>query len=205
MADMLKHEYLENPCRAASIPYWKTACIAIPDNTKIVHDSEFDTELLKRYQDEPYFRLRHPMLEVEPVSLPEGYSLQEASVPDFVEHINSCYDDIGITVPEMQRNMLREQYSSELWLAVKEDCRGKIVATGIAELDREIGEGVLEWIQVSKDYRRCGLGSYLVSELLWRMRKAAKFVTVSGKCNNPDYPEGLYRKCILPVVSQLIP
>ena len=124
---MLKHEYLENPCRAASIPYWKTACIAIPDNTKIVHDSEFDTELLKRYQDEPYFRLRHPMLEVEPVSLPEGYSLQEASVPDFVEHINSCYDDIGITVPEMQRNMLREQYSSELWLAVKEDCRGKIV------------------------------------------------------------------------------
>ncbi len=195
MADMLKHEYLENPCRAASIPYWKTACIAIPDNTKIVHDSEFDTELLKRYQDEPYFRLRHPMLEVEPVSLPEGYSLQEASVPDFVEHINSCYDDIGITVPEMQRNMLREQYSSELWLAVKEDCRGKIVATGIAELDREIGEGVLEWIQVSKDYRRCGLGSYLVSELLWRMRKAAKFVTVSGKCNNPDYPEGLYRKC----------
>ena len=195
MADMLKHEYLENPCRAASIPYWKTACIAIPDNTKIVHDSEFDTELLKRYQDEPYFRLRHPMLEVEPVSLPEGYSLQEASVPDFVEHINSCYDDIGITVPEMQRNMLREQYSSELWLAVKEDYRGKIVATGIAELDREIGEGVLEWIQVSKDYRRCGLGSYLVSELLWRMRKAAKFVTVSGKCNNPDYPEGLYRKC----------
>ena len=195
MADMLKHEYLENPCRAASIPYWKTACIAIPDNTKIVHDSEFDTELLKRYQDEPYFRLQHPMLEVEPVSLPEGYSLQEASVPDFVEHINSCYDDIGITVPEMQRNMLREQYSSELWLAVKEDCRGKIVATGIAELDREIGEGVLEWIQVSKDYRRCGLGSYLVSELLWRMRKAAKFVTVSGKCNNPDYPEGLYRKC----------
>ena len=195
MADMLKHEYLENPCRAASIPYWKTACIAIPDNTKIVHDSEFDTELLKRYQDEPYFRLRHPMLEVEPVSLPEGYSLQEASVPDFVEHINSCYDDIGITVPEMQRNMLREQYSSELWLAVKEDCRGRSVATGIAELDREIGEGVLEWIQVSKDYRRCGLGSYLVSELLWRMRKAAKFVTVSGKCNNPDYPEGLYRKC----------
>ncbi len=162
---------------------------------KIIHDSEFDTELLKRYQDEPYFRLQHPMLEVEPVSLPEGYSLQEASVPDFVEHINSCYDDIGITVPEMQRNMLREQYSSELWLAVKEDYRGKIVATGIAELDREIGEGVLEWIQVSKDYRRCGLGSYLVSELLWRMRKAAKFVTVSGKCNNPDYPEGLYRKC----------
>lgn len=195
MNTLTRKQYLENPCRAASIPYWKTACIAIPDNMKIVHDSEFDTELLKRYHDEPYFRLQHSMLEVEPVSLPEGYSLQEASVPDFVEHINSCYEDLGITVPEMQRNLLREQYNSELWLAVKEGCRGKIVATGIAELDREIGEGVLEWIQVSKDYRRRGLGSYLVSELLWRMRKAAKFVTVSGKCNNPDYPERLYRKC----------
>jgi len=190
-----RKQYLENPCRAASVPYWKAACISVSDNIRILHDSEFNTELLRRYVDEPYFRLQHRMMELKPMSLPEGYSLYEATVPDFVEHINSCYDDIGITVPEMQRNMLREQYSSELWLAVKEDCRGKIVATGIAELDREIGEGVLEWIQVSKDYRRCGLGSYLVSELLWRMRKAAKFVTVSGKCNNPDYPEGLYRKC----------
>ena len=192
---MTREQYLENPCRAASIPYWKTACISVPDNMKIVHDCEFDTELLKRYMDEPYFRLLQPMLEVEPVSLPEGYSLQETSAPDFVEHINSCYEDIGTTVPDMQRNMLREQYSPELWLAVKEDGRGRIVATGIAELDREIGEGVLEWIQVSKDYRRCGLGRYLVLELLWRMRKAARFVTVSGKCKNPDDPEGLYRKC----------
>ena len=51
------------------------------------------------------------MTEVKPVSLPEGYSLYEATLP---------------------------------------------------ELDREIGEGILEWIQVSGDYRRRGLGSYLV-------------------------------------------
>ncbi len=195
MNTLTREQYLENPCRAASIPYWKTACISVPDNMKIVHDSEFDTELLKRYNDEPYFRMQHPMLEVEPVSLPRGYSLQEASVSEFVEHINSCYENIGITMPDMQCNMLREQYSPELWLAVKEDGRGRIVATGIAELDREIGEGVLEWIQVSKDYRRCGLGSYLVLELLWRMRKAARFVTVSGKCNDTNHPERLYRKC----------
>ena len=84
---------------------------------------------------------------------------------------------------------------SDLWLAVKEDCKGRIVATGIAELDREIDEGVLEWIQVSKEYRRCGLGSYLVLELLWRTKKTARFVTVSGRCENTDNPETLYRKC----------
>ena len=30
----------------------------------------------------------------------------------------------------------------------------KTVATGIAELDTRIGEGILEWIQVSPKYRR---------------------------------------------------
>lgn len=195
MNKIIKKQYLENPCGTASIPYWKTVCISIPDNMKILHDREFDTELLKRYVDEPYFRLLHHMREVKPVSLPEGFSLCEASVSDFADHINSCYEDIGITMSEIRRYLVREQYCAGLWLAVRDDNKGKIVATGIAELDREIGEGVLEWIQVSKDYRRRGLGSYLVLELLWRMRKEARFVTVSGKCENADNPDELYRKC----------
>lgn len=195
MNEIIKKQYLENPCGTASIPYWKTVCTSIPDNMKILHDREFDAEMLKRYVDEPYFRLLHHMREVKPVPLPEGYSLYEASVPDFVDHINSCYEDIGITMSEIQSYLAREQYCAELWLAVRDDYKGKIVATGIAELDREIGEGVLEWIQISKDYRRRGLGSYLVLELLWRMRKTARFVTVSGKTRNTDNPEMLYRKC----------
>lgn len=195
MNTLTKKQYLENPCSTSSIPYWKAVCISIPDNMKILHDREFNPELLKQYVAEPYFRLLHSMREVKPVSLPEGYSLYKASLPEFVEHMNGCYEDIGITVSELQSYLTREQYSSELWLAVRDNHNGKIAATGIAELDREIGEGVLEWIQVSKAYRRRGLGSYLVLELLWRMRKAARFVTVSGKCKNPDDPEGLYRKC----------
>ena len=125
MNAMTKEQYLGNPCRAASIPYWKAACITVPDNMQILHDSEFDAELLKRYIDEPYFRLQHRMLEVKPVSLPEGYSLYEASIPEFVEHINSCYTDIGITISEMQSYLTREQYSPGLWLAVREDLERK--------------------------------------------------------------------------------
>lgn len=195
MDDIVKTQYLANPCGTASIPYWKTGCISVPDNMKILHDRDFDAELLERYVDEPYFRLLHHMREVKPVSLPEDYSIYKASLSEFVEHINSCYEDIGIAMSDMQSYLAREQYSSEFWLAVRDDYKGKIAATGIAELDREIGEGVLEWVQVSRDYRRRGLGSYLVLELLWRMREAARFVTVSGKCKNPDHPEELYRKC----------
>ena len=124
-----------------------------------------------------------------------GYSLCEAAIPDFAEHINKCYEDICISVSELQSYVTRAVYSPELWIAVRNDDTGEIVATGIAEMDREIGEGVLEWIQVSRGSRRCGLGSYIVLELLWRMRNTAQFVTVSGQCSNPDKPEELYRKC----------
>ena len=78
---------------------------------------------------------------------------------------------------------------------MRNDRTGELAATGIAELDREIGEGILEWIQVSEDCRGRGLGRYLVSELLWRMRGRALFATVSGQCNNPSQPERLYRGC----------
>lgn len=195
MNTVTKEQYLENPCGAASIPYWKTMYISAPDHMIIVHDREFRPEILNQYVDEPYFRLLHRLQDVKPVSVPNGYSLCEAAISDFAEHINKCYEDIGISVSEMQSYVTRTVYCPELWLAVKDDYTGEIVATGIAELDCEIGEGILEWIQVSKDYRRCGLGSYIVSELLWRMRNKAQFVTVSGQCNNLDKPEALYRRC----------
>ena len=57
MNTLIKKQYLDNPCQAASIPYWKAVSMPIPDNMKIVHDREFHTELLNRYTDEPYFRL----------------------------------------------------------------------------------------------------------------------------------------------------
>ena len=96
---------------------------------------------------------------------------------------------------DLQAYTARPVYLSSLWLAVKDNKTGDIVATGIAELDRECKEGRLEWIQVSENYRGCGLGKYLVSELLWRMKDVAQFATVSGQCNNPTNPENLYRKC----------
>ncbi len=54
----------------------------------------------------------------------------------------------------------------------------KTAATGIAEFDVRIGEGILEWIQVSPEYRNRGLGAFVVNELLYRMQGKAGFVTV---------------------------
>lgn len=192
---MDREQYLADPCKAASLPYWKEKMITIPDGMRILHRNDFNESENLQYTDEPYFRLRHDMKGLSAPALPRGYSLCPATLHQFAVHINSCYDGIGVTAEEMQRSMSRPVYDETLWLAVRDDHSGEIAATGIAELDREIGEGILEWVQVSGNHRRHGLGRYLVSELLWRMRGKANFATVSGQCHNPTNPEALYRKC----------
>ncbi len=190
-----KEKYLANPCKATSIPYWKAKTITVPDGMLILHQNDFNESEYPQYIDEPYFRLKHDMKGLSAPMLLQGYSLCSATLYDFAAHINSCYDGIGVTAEELQSYVSRPVYEETLWVAIKDTQSSEIVATGIAELDREIGEGVLEWIQVSEQYRKCGLGQYIVSELLWRMKDSAKFATVSGQCHNLTKPEALYRKC----------
>lgn len=192
---LTKEQYLKNPCRASSLPFWKTARISVPEQMKILHADVFDVKLLEQYQDEPYFRLKHDLKVVEPAALPEGYSWTDASVAEFAGQINGCYPDIGVTPVELQGYRERAVFCPEMWVAVREDRTGVLAATGIGELDREIGEGILEWIQVSRGHRGRGLGGCIVRELLRRMQGRAEFAVVSGRCGNPTNPEGLYRKC----------
>lgn len=195
MSMITKEQYLTDPCAAAPIPYWKVKSIPIPEGMLILHHTEFDAGNYQQYADEPYFRLSHDLQDLSALVLPEGFSLCDASPGDFAMHINKCYHGIGISEAALRGYVDRPVYHGALWLAVKADRTGEIAATGIAEVDREIGEGALEWIQVSKEYRGRGLGSFVVSELLWRMKDIARFATVSGQCNNPTNPEALYRKC----------
>lgn len=192
---LTKEQYLADPCRASSLPLWKAKSIVVPEVTNILHQDEYDKAMNQQYTDEPYFRLIHKLKGLTESVPPQGYSLCKATLSEYAAHINSCYDGIGITQEELGQYTLRPVYDAALWLAVRDDCTGAIVATGVAELDCEIGEGILEWIQVSHGHRGKGLGRYIVSELLLRMKGKAGFATVSGQCNNPTNPERLYRKC----------
>lgn len=192
---ILKSDYVENPCRASSIPYWKAKAIVIPDDMRIIHQDDYAQEKFEQYTDQPYFRLIHYLQDIPAIALPNGFSVYNAPLADFAAHINQCYGAMCVTENELRSYTQRRVYDSSLWLAARDDLTGSIAATGIGELDMEVGEGILEWIQVSKGYRRCGLGSYIVSELLRRMKGRADFATVSGQCNNPFNPEALYRRC----------
>lgn len=190
-----KQQYIENPCGKSSLPYWKLTETVLPENMLILHDSDFCSDYLANYKDEPYFRLYHNLQGLHAAHLPDGYCLCNAATLEYAEHINQCYTDMSISEGEIKSYFGHSVYSADLWIAVK-DCKSqKIAATGIAEFDEQVCEGILEWIQVSPTHRGLGLGTYIVTELLNRLAKKAKFATVSGQVNNAFKPENLYRKC----------
>lgn len=143
---MERDTYLKNPCGESSLPYWKAKQVVIPDGMKIVHQNQFEKDAYTQFVDEPYFRLKHDLKNVSAPQLPQGYSLCDASVRDFAEHINACYRGIQISEAELQSYTTRPVYVPSLWLAVRNNQTGEIAATGIAELDGECREGILEWI-----------------------------------------------------------
>lgn len=188
-------DYLRDPCGASSIPYWKAKSMIIPSNLLILRHDDYIVADYGDYWDEPYFRLIHDLENIPMALLPDGYSLCECGLDAYASHICSCYGTDTITEEHLLAYQTRSVFDASLWIAVRYDATGQIVASGIAEFDREVGEGALEWIQVSSEHRRRGLGRFVVVELLHRMRNFADFVTVSGQCKNPTSPELLYRHC----------
>ena len=188
--------YLNDPCGTASLPYWKQKGIVVPDNMRIVHERDLSDDMLRDYSDEPYFRLYRDLEGVKAIPA-EGVEIVSAasSIDEFVRLINASYEDLRVTAGQMEGYQRTPVFCPDLWLLLKEKETGAILAGGIADYDREIGELILEWIQVLPEYRRHGYGQFIVSCLLAKMQGVARFATVSGKVNNPTNPEGLYRRC----------
>ncbi|MBO6061747.1 MAG: GNAT family N-acetyltransferase [Clostridia bacterium] len=201
---MTEKDYLKDPCGASSLPFWKTELITPPENVSVIKADSYSPAPGERA--EPYFKLLHSLKDIPPAPLPEGFIPVPLGFSGFAEHIASCYEREGVSKEELSSYASRPVYAPELWLAVAEQNTGLIAATGIAELDPRIGEGALEWIQVSPAYRRRGLGAYLVCELLRRMRRSASFATVSGRLLSPSRPLELYLSCgfTRPVIWQVV-
>lgn len=193
---MDKEIYLSDPCGASSLPFWKTNHIHIPEDMLILREDAPRLEAASlTYEGTPYFKLLHPMTQVDRPKLPDGFHFVCPDETILSYHIATCYEDIGVTPDELTAYRLHPTFSPDLWLAIVEEKTDTIVASGIAELDRDIREGILEWVQVTPAYRRRGWGNLLVRELLYRMQGQADFVTVSGKESDPSNPRALYERC----------
>ena len=186
--------YLQDPCGASSLPFWKTERMKIGAHMAVLRDDAYDPARCPG-TDTRYFKCVHRLEALPRPELPAGYALVDCDAAGFARHIRDCYGDIGVDAGELDAYRDRPIYDGTLWLAVAEGAGGQIAASGIGELDRRIGEGILEWIQVSPAHRRRGLGRFVVCELLRRMQGRARFVTVSGRMDDPCRPLALYTAC----------
>ena len=190
-------EYLNNPCGTLSIPYWKAKNIVILPDMKILHDKDFCADILSAHTDEKYFRLYHNLKEIPEIRT-DCFEITTAARKDFktiVQIINDSYTDISVSKELIKSYTKTPVYNEKLWIMVKEKGTGKYIGCGIADFDIEAKELILEWIQVLPQYRGKKIGQLIVTELLFRMKDIAAFVTVSGKVDNATNPESLYRKC----------
>ena len=187
-------EYKKNPCKVSSLPYYKVNKLKVPENMRIVHDDDFSSELLLNYSDSRYFRLINKLDNIDKVEIDKSFKVTKASLEEYVKHINSSYEDISVSLDELKAYQNDPVYNEELWFAVR-NSNDEIIGSIIAHFDNEVKEGIIDWVQVSKEYRKKHIGSFMISKVLERLKGIAEFVTVSGSCENISNPEILYRKC----------
>lgn len=189
--------YKENPCKVLSIPYWKAKRISIPSNMRIMHNSDFDKKQPEYDVDKRFFRLKHHLSNI-PEFGKAGIGLEVISSDrsaELVDMINRSYTHSEIHVSEdfVKSRMDTEVYCPELWIGAISD--GNLIGSVICDFDREVGEAIIEWLQVLPEYRSRGIASALLSRALITMSSFADFATVSGECDNITNPESVYRKC----------
>ena len=193
---MTLQDYLRAPYAALSIPYWKVKSVQIPPHMRIVHRRDYHAEDFPGYADEPYFRLMHVLKDIAPANdNVVCRTAEEADLALMADIINSSYDDLSITLAQLWGYRITPAYAADLWVIALDAQTGVPAGCGIADLDPEARECVLEWIQVLPEYRGWGVGQCIVNELLRRMADRADFATVSGRVNNATGPERMYRRC----------
>ena len=190
-------DYKKNPCKVSSIPYWKTKSLTIPSNMKIIHSNEFDEKLLDNYIDRRFFRLIHNLSNIPELNIPEIKLdvIPSNRTDELVDMINSSYAHSEICVShDYVRSLTATQvYCPELWIGAILD--GKLIGSIICDFDTEVGEAIIEWLQVLPEYRGRGIASALMCKALKKMSSFADFATVSGECDNMTNPERVYRNC----------
>jgi GNAT superfamily N-acetyltransferase len=193
--------YKMDPCRVSSLPYWKIRTFKIPNNISVIHDEDYNIKIDNRWIDTQYFRFKHDLQSVELFPLDKMFEFREVDInnikdlQEVVNIINKCYIDIQVDLNQVTNWTESEVFNKNLWEFIIDISTQKPVALGIAELDKSVHEGMLEWIQVLPEYRKCKLGQAIVMKLLVNLIDKADFVTVSGQVNNITNPERLYRKC----------
>ena len=166
----------------------------------LAHDSQINNQLIEEFTSrESYFKLIHNHKEITDIEIPSGYYIRNVNFDLEMQIVSDlicrCYENIKPSIEEVTKWINHSVFKKNLWVWIIDKSTEQPVGLGIAELDRNIKEGVLEWIQVLPEYHGKGLGKIIVIELLKRLKPYAEFTTVSGQIDNKTNPERLYKRC----------
>lgn len=195
---MTKLEYIKNPARMASLPFWKEQRYGNSNTVKIVHEEMYQVADFNNYEKKHYFKLIHRLKEIPQQTVDSSLFIdviKEDQIEFVAYFINQCYKNIWVSREEVEKWMKERVYSPTTWVTVSKKGVG-IIALGIADYDTDVKEGIFEWIQVLPEYQGKGIGTILVTELLLRLKDmSADFVTVCGDLENETNPLRLYQGC----------
>ena len=97
---MNPEQYLSNPCKASSMPFWKTNLISLPPFMSVVRDDLFPG-LQEGSIDILYFKLLHRLNALLPCTLPNGFSFTSVDEHSMAAHISHCYEEERVSVEEL--------------------------------------------------------------------------------------------------------
>lgn len=193
-------QYRADPGRMSSLPYHK-----MKEMWNFICEREMpERNLASQFEEshQRFFKLIHDLKVLDIPILPHAYRFvqvfSEGDIEDEISQVANllqlCYPHMSISRDSVRSWTMTPYYDPTLWVWVEDQC-GERVALGVADFDREVGESILEWIQVLPEHRRMGISTSIIRELLLRSKKAgADFAMVSGDANNPFSVETMYRK-----------
>ena len=127
---LTRQEYLQNPCRASALPYWKLCAGNLPEGVEVIHEKEAG----KRIGDvstaiERYFRLFHH-LDTLSIDSHSEIMLQTAwkEVNVFAEIINASYPDLRVSEAQLLQLQAQACFSPEGWVVALDRQSGKPLA-----------------------------------------------------------------------------
>lgn len=165
----------------------------------IILNSKYIPETLQLANCKKYFKMVYRFEDIPSNHLSKDIRIVDVDctreLTEVMSFINRCYDDINVTQEEVRSWTSRKVFDSSLWIWLIDITTGRKVGLGIAELDRTLFEGALEWIQIHPDFQSKGYGKIVVTELQHRLNNKAEFITVSGEENPYENAKKLYQRC----------
>ena len=145
---IMLEDYLKDPCGTYAAAYWKQGAFKMPEGM-LLHSADGCELNLAEYEltheITKYFKLIHRLESVPNVNLNSEFVFATADIKTqkgiVADIINACYD-ASFSIETIKRWTEYEVFDSDLWVFVLEKNTEQPVALGIADFDKEIGEGL---------------------------------------------------------------